>query len=226
MNFLEAHKLVHDYIDVIAMEANPYALMYRPLSSFPSGFDKDNLVDAYKLFYAHMIMFSTRTEQQREQYEILRMFINTFIEDSKYNNIVTCGKILKDSSFMTKKRYSDVLPILDEYYALQMKESSQLMLHSYRGDEIVEYYNQMVKEAKKARETLKKLNEENPDLRRENLFNVVDDYCELAYSLANIPMDYYDTVFFKTFDVLREWANRKAFNGILTPYKEYIETNK
>ena len=226
MNFLDAHKLVHDYGAALSKEVSKYSLIFRPLSDFPTGYTIDDLVDAYKLFFAHMIMFNTRTPEQYEQYDILRKFMHMFIDDNRYNKIVTCGKIIKDESFLTKKRYAEVLPILEDYYNSRMKESSQMFMSSYRGEEIEEYFSTMMSVAKESREWLKKSNAENPEKRKENLFNMLDDYCETAYQIAGIPMDYYDTVFFKSFDMLREWVNRNTFDGILTPYKDYIETNK
>ena len=67
MNFIEAHMIVHDYGGALAKGTNRNALIFRPNSYLKNT--KDEIIDAYKIFYAHMIFFNTRTQEEYEQYK-------------------------------------------------------------------------------------------------------------------------------------------------------------
>lgn len=56
MNFIEAHMIVHDYGGALAKGTNRNALIFRPNSYLKNT--KDEIIDAYKIFYAHMIFLT------------------------------------------------------------------------------------------------------------------------------------------------------------------------
>ncbi len=64
MNFLDAHKIVHDYTNVVAaLKTKPDEIAMR--ASLLKN-TKDEIIDAFKLFYAHMFLFNTRTKDEFE----------------------------------------------------------------------------------------------------------------------------------------------------------------
>lgn len=61
MNFLDAHKIVHEYDGALG---KGHKNGFFATSSLPFEFDKDRIINAHKIFFAHMILYQTRTPEQ------------------------------------------------------------------------------------------------------------------------------------------------------------------
>ena len=90
MNLLDAHIIVHiKYAGALANHRpGKYDLLFRPYSDYGSDFDKRSIVDAFKLFYSHMILFNTRTNQEFEQYQFSLQYLDHFPKNKHMNDIV------------------------------------------------------------------------------------------------------------------------------------------
>lgn len=64
MNFLDAHKIVHQIWDALGRGNLHKDDFFRPISFIPFEFDKNKVVSAFQIFIAHMILFQTRTPEQ------------------------------------------------------------------------------------------------------------------------------------------------------------------
>lgn len=80
---------MHEYGRAVGRGNDPKALIFRPASYLPANGDQQTIIAAFKLFYAHMIYFHTRTQKEYETYETCRKYLNTFIDDASYQEIIT-----------------------------------------------------------------------------------------------------------------------------------------
>ncbi len=194
MNFIEAHMIVHDYGGALAKGTNRNALIFRPNSYLKNT--KDEIIDAYKIFYAHMIFFNTRTQEEYEQYENCRKFLNYFVDDVLYNLVI------ENEKFLSKKRLFKNRKKLDEANQLQQQYmdaiSASFSKGYYRNDEIEKFFSdaQSIALNMKPRISNLDLNDEHDF---EEYFDTINAYAAIIYPIANIDLQSNDIDYFFPF---------------------------
>ncbi len=174
MNFINAHKIVHDYSGAIGRHRPKEALLYYPISYLSNS--KDEIIDAYKLMFAHMIFFHTRTQDEYKQYYALLRSIDFFIDDSKYNDIINCNGIINAKGILAKWRNKTALPYVREKLIGYLDEMSNLGLYPYRINEIDDYFDTMQKKYLEIRDIFKSEKVKQGDLSTNTYYKYCTEY--------------------------------------------------
>lgn len=219
MNFLDAHIIVHKYGEALGNNhPQKYDLMFRPYSDYGYDFNKQVIIDAFKLFYSHMILFNTRTQKEFEQYQLCLQSLDTFIPDSDMERVRKAAKIVMD-----KRLFSKILNASAREYA--QKELDQFMhnaLPPYSWQEqidtfltsIIQYKASWLKQYQAAEHT------------SNTFWEYVNKYCIAAYRFSNIQIGENDLLFFAPFDQLRADLAANRYPELLSPYADYILNSK
>ncbi len=219
MNLIEAHKIVHDYMQALATPPEENSLFYRPISHLKNT--KDEIVDAYKLFYAHMLLFGTRSQKQYQQYEIGRKFLSTFVRDEKYQDVIKCMQVINDGP-----PQDNSLSFCKEKIKIYLTESAALMAHPYRGEEVEAYFARMQQEKAAIEQRWDAGRQTEGRLSLRAYFLGCSDYCKKAYQAAGLPMQPTDAEYFYPFEIMRELLQNPGLADIFSPYEEYILQNR
>lgn len=220
MNFLDAHKIVHDFGTAVGRGVpDEHCFLFRPISYIPFKFDKDLVTQAFMIFYAHMFFYNTRTQEEFQAYESVRRTINYFVSDEKLDEIRYTVKLATSPSLLDK-----VLKKTDIEYArnrLSTLLKSDDDLYNYRGEDVENYCHKMLSLHEKVQ-----LRIASPDYQRKEFYEFAYCYCKSAYDEANIEFheDYCD--YFFPFDFLREYIKQPQWAEYFKDYLEYIQQNK
>lgn len=224
MNFIDAHMIVHNYAGSLAKGASENAIIYRPISYLVNT--KDEIIDALKLFYAHMIFFNTRTQEEYEQYELARKCLNYFIDDAKYYDVINCNKIINSKSLFEKWRNKTALPFAKEKVNEYLSEISNMMANPFRGEEVEEYFLEMQTQCAVIKERITVEKREQGSVSNKTYYECCNNYCCVAYEKAHLVMEEMDIEYFYSFDILRYFLTRPNLNDLFENYAGYISTNK
>lgn len=214
MNFLDAHKIVHDYGGSLSYPPDKDALLFRPQSLLKNS--KDEIFDAFKIFLAHTIMFNTRTQEQLDTYISTLTCLNCFVADSKYWDAIKSKQTANPSGFHKLTINRNQQEEARQRYSNYLKESVNL-LNSYRSDEMDDFIVNVINEADRVREKLKA-----KKLEKAELLDTFNDYCCFVYKHANIDIQENDVYYFRPFYYLRELIHDEDFSDLFKPYEEYL----
>lgn len=95
MNFLDAHKILHSYIDMWATYKIEDVPFYR-ISDLKNS--KEEIFDAYKIFIAHMFILNTRAQEWHIKINSLVMMLGLFIDDKYADGYLQCQRVLQSKS--------------------------------------------------------------------------------------------------------------------------------
>lgn len=221
MNFLDAHRIIHAYIDVAANSQNK-KVPVRRISELKNS--KEDIFDAYKLFVAHMFAFDTRTQAEYELLDSLIMLLNVFVEDRIVDEYEACQKIIEDKSFFGRLKNKAAIPFAEEKRNNLVKEIAPLLAKPYRSEEKDRFTDAIFTEAKRYREIVSSL----PKGTRETLvmrLTEINHYCYNIYEIANIKMKETDVEYFYPFPILKELSKNSNLSELYDPYKQYIFAN-
>jgi hypothetical protein len=224
MNFLNAHKIVHDYAGSVGMGADKNAIG-RPISYLKNT--KDEIVNAYKIFYAHMIFFHTRTQDEYDQYQTVYRFINDFIDMDKYNETIECNKIVNNKSifgkFQNKEKVNNAREKLNGF----MQEYADKLLHPYRIEEIDDIFPKLQNKSQELHNYIKEEMEKNgEDSASKIYYSCCEEYCKFAYNLVGIELSETDLPFFMSFDTMRKFLEDKDLSTYYVGYENYVKNNR
>ena len=216
MNFLDAHIIVHvRYGGALANhKATKYDMIFRPYSDYGNDFDKKTIVNALKLFFAHTILFNTRTQEEFEQYQSVLCHLDSFIPDSDMERVRKSSKILYDKGFIAKilnasaKEYAK--KEIDEFVASATPPYSWTAEMDRFLTGIIDYKAVWLREYQAQERS------------SNDFWNYVQTYCDYAYQLAGIPETETDGILFAPFDQLRSDVINNRYPNILKPYADYI----
>lgn len=224
MNFLDAHKIVHDFACTIGKGCEDEDDFFICIDKLPFEFDKDMIVSAFQIFIYHMIFFRTRTEEEYEQYYVLyQANIGRFLPRSEVLKIRSYSKIIGNKSVIFKALNKEKIKMAGELYG-QFMEKNLDSLHPYRIDDIFSTNLGDMQEYKK--ELTLEVKEKSDAEINEAYDNAIELYAKKAYELANIIWldDYF--YYFQDFKTLRKALPNKQYEKYYLPYKEYIMSNK
>ena len=217
MNFLDAYIIVHDYGKAVGRGIpEKYAkncLLFRPLSYLPKNFDKDHLIDAYMIFYSHMIFYQTRTQEDYEKYEMCRKFVDLFVPDSYLNHVcMVVSTCTKKSLF--KKPSKDVQMEFERLISECTKLES-----GYRSNDIEMFFEKVQKKKIELFSIAKQLMSKGIE---PNWKKIIHEYVEYSYNSADLTLNDEDYIFFTTFSSLKKMLEIEDYKELLQPYKEVI----
>lgn len=220
MNFLDAHKIVFDYIDVIA---NTKEIPFHGIGELKNSIDE--ILDAYKLFIAHMFAFSTYSEEEYEKFNICIFLLRTFGDDNLVEQLKECQVILDDKSFWGRIKNKSAIPFAKEKSSRLLQEIDSSYYDDEKRKEMDLYLEAIVQESENFRnQYLQLYNNEYQNLQKRLL--LINNYCQKVYQIANIPMDNDDMEYFYPFSFLKECARNKNLEDLFEPYKAYIFENE
>ena len=223
MNFLDAHKMVHDFGGIVGKY---YTAAGIPISKIPfrQSTWKDDLVLAFQLFFAHSILWCTRTNKQLEQYYIVFHNINDAKDDKLINDVNDALKLIgKEKSLygkMNKKKISEA----KEYLSKTFSNQAVGYLNAYRIDDYESFCNHMIDYKNNcfvpAYQKSCSANWNVP------LSELVFQYCCEAYESAKAEYKNGYDVYFYSFDQMREWVTDKEMKHYFSGYEEYLMHNQ
>lgn len=224
MHFLDAHKILYDYINTVDT-TSPIDGILRRKSSLQNS--RTEILSAYKLFLAHMYFYHTRTQ---EEYEALQTKINllpSFVDDSVVDKYIECQKIVDEKSIIGKWRNKSALPFAKEVMKSTFIETNQALIDFYTSEEskaLDSFTKQVAEEATSAIKKIKALNSEGDEWW--NAFcDIKDSYYKKTYRLSGVPEDDDSIEFFWPFYRLKTLAENPSTADIFASYKDYIFSN-
>lgn len=212
MNFLDAFKIVDGYEGALAKKSPYKEDVFHPFSDLPYPYDKDLIISSFQIFFAHMILYQTRTPEQFDQYMITLKFISSFLPDEKIVHIRNIKKLVTSKSIFISK---------DKKEKAQKEYGDIVINHftkSYRYDDVVDYVNDM--QAFKNDHVLPNIKE------NEDINPIIENYIRKAYERAKIEyLDEY-RFFFRSFNTLRQNINDPKYAQIYLGYETLIENSQ
>lgn len=225
MHFLDAHKIVHGFIDTVALGCEDKDDFFISIDKLPFPYNKDLIVSAFQIFISHMMFFKTRTKEEFEQYNVVYMGnISRFLPYDEILKVRKYSKIIGNNNFIYKTFNKDKIKMAGELYGKVMEEKNDWD-NPYRIDDI---FFTTVGEMKKYKAELyvAKLKDISDEEFHEAYDEVIDLYAKKAYELANI--DYKDDYFyyFQDFDSLRRALTLEQYKDYYKGYEQYIMKSK
>jgi len=229
MNFLDAHKIVHQFSEAVGTGIiNKNDLGFRPISLLPFEFDKNRIFEAHQLFFAHMVLYKTRTLEEYNRYKFVFMTIDKFIPDEELLKIRLASQIAEKKGFINKiiygKKIDDATQIVKSViskYGDSLPEICSMI------DDLMNYVNIMQDYCTKEIGNIYDY-WSNPN---DTYDNLAKKYVKEAYQLANIEYrsEYYH--FFQPFAYLRgvlasSNEEDKSYKDYYNGYENYINSMK
>lgn len=200
MNYIEAHMIVHRYGDTVGKGTDQFSMQLRPISLlYP--FSKDEIIDAYKIFYAQMIYFHAMTQEQYAAYDMTLSSLNLFVDNNLYKDVVRCIK----SGSKEAEKFSE--------------KAIELNSGNYRRKEVRDYFEKMLQVKAGWIQKYK-----DGEL---SFMECLNHYCADAYTYANI--DYKsdsDPYYFLSLETMRKNLNNERMLKYYDKYRDYILKNQ
>lgn len=218
MNFLDAHIIVHDrYAKALSNPHYNNVLAFRAYSDYGDDFNKQTILNAFKLFYAHVFLFNTRTQQEFEQYQASLCFLDSFIPDNELIHIQKAVKIVSGKGFFHNLFNSSA----KEFATREIARYSSIVSPPYSwSNEMDTFITSMLEYKTQWFAEYKSLND------KKYFWDYIKRYCDFAYKTANIIEPEKADVFFAPFEQLRRDVIESSFKELLAPYADYIMSTR
>lgn len=217
MTFIDAYIIVEDYIDSCANGQRQNESWVR-VSALKNS--KKEICEAFKLFYAHALFWSTFPNDKLEQYELILAHIGDFCDDKIVDEFYQIEKILNNRNPFTKLRDKSKREKFEERKKQIALSRTQSMLEGFKckGElvDFISWFSIFSKDFKNKCSALpdKELSEKYPNL----IGNFVCD----IYEAAHIERDINDTEYFWPIATLYQFTNDSKFDYLFGKYKAYI----
>lgn len=224
MHFLEAHTIVHEFAGALGKN---HKYMFIPYSWVNHG--EQELIDAFIIFFGHMVLWHTRTNKELDRYMEILMFITFVIPDDLF-------ELIEDSEDVMEKAKRNVLyKIINKS---RVENANKVAKIKYRlTKEAIAAYKQRIETIDYGKiidefqgYIFKYRNEPEETKKEFDLF--MDDYIALVYSKTSFkePKDE-DYSCFCSFDYMREMLDHfddlaPVAKRVLGAYKGYICNNR
>lgn len=219
MNFLDAHRIVNDYIDICA--TTPITKVARRISELKES--KENILVAYKLFVSHMFAFNTRSQQEYEMLNTLMLLLPIYVDDEIVDGLEECEKII-NSRGISRLKNKSAIPFAKEKFLRLSKEVLKLSEASSIMEELSEFEKEIMPIAEALSKTLNSM----PTGTRETMnrrFEEIARYCHEVYKCVGIQIEEDDIEYFLPFAVLRQFSEYPSLGYLYDRYKAYIFLN-
>jgi hypothetical protein len=217
MNFLDAHKIVYDFVDTVA-DNDTSNLPARRISLLKNS--KSEIIDAYKLFIAHMFAFNTCSQSEYEQISSLVYSINLFVDDALITEIENCEKTMAPKCLLSPFKSKSSMEAAKAKYDVLTKKLIDHIGPIGQNHDLDVYTSIVLQEANTLKEQLRSVPNDNEKFK--NQLSLINEYCYKVYSVANIDMDENDVEYFYPFAVLQYFAKNPKLDDLFGNYKSYI----
>ena len=92
MHFLEAHKIVYEFAGAVGRENKSMLIPYSWIN-----YREQEIIDAFIIFFGHMVLWQSRTNEEYRKYFLLFPKINSVISDDLYKLIIDAKIIVEKS---------------------------------------------------------------------------------------------------------------------------------
>jgi len=201
---------------------NDYSLLFRPKSNLPFPLDKDELVKAYKIFYAYMIFFHVISQEQYEKIYMCYKSIDLFVEDDMYDEIVNCTKIASTKNLYLKWRNKNAIPLATEKMEKYLIDGANKFMYPYKIDEIDTYFSLVQDEYLHFHTDCQTIINEKGTITNDEYFDILENCVKKIYSLAKTVPNEEDILCFNNPKLLYSWLQDEQFKHVLQKYQEII----
>ena len=177
MNYLEAHKIVHEYAGAVGHKTDEMALGFY-LDDLLS-ISKEDVLKAYIIFLGHMFFWNTRSQEEYEAYIQNLRCLDLFIPSEEYSKIIENSKTLKYNGKLFKWKNNSIAKKKEENTILRYLECVQADKYMDKIDNFSNIALERVKEIK----IILRNNKNSPDY--SHIFDLeITKYVEFEYSYA------------------------------------------
>lgn len=177
MHFLEAYCIVHDYAGAVGTERKSMLIPYSSVKH-----STQELLDAFVIFFGHMVLWNTRTKEQYEQYLTILHSIYFIVPDETFRLIEANAEILE------KAEKSTIFRMMNKK-AVETAETSRIVEAQLLSDASEKYFNHIKQidfgAVVIAFQDLKQQYIKTPEVDREDFGIFMDEYIEKVYSYTS-----------------------------------------
>lgn len=224
MNFLDAHRMVHDFASVVGNGCEDEDDYFLSIENLPFPFNKDRIVSAFQIFIYHTVFFHTRTKEQYEQYYVLyQANIGRFLPRSEILKVRQYSKIIGNKNPIYKVFSKQKIKMAGELYGNFMKQNS----HGFEPYRIDDIFSTNLGEMQDYR---KELAEKIRTANDEEIYDVqaraIELYAKKSYEKANIEWEDEYYYYFQKFESMRNALNKGLYEDYYLKYEDYIFSNQ
>lgn len=217
MNVIDAYSIMEHYAESNANGPRS-GESWKRISALKNS--KNEILAAFKLFFAHAIFWNDLPGTKVKEYERLVVYqLAMFKDDSLVNEFTEIRRQLKNRNIFTRIRSKEVRTILENKQKELGLQLSPLEEMSKYAGEVDDYIENVLPMMNSLKEKLRTLNNDDFDAQYANLLgNFVCD----VYELAHIERHYNDTEYFWPFEQLFKLSNDPQFDYLFSQYKVTI----
>ena len=222
MNYLDAHKIVTEYLYALSCGGEDVAWGLRPRKLLPYDFDKDKFIDAYKLYLAHTYFFGHRSIEEVNALKFSRYGLETFVDDDLYHNVTKCFSIVNDKGIFAKIKYGDLYDQMKNLSSHYIAMSKEKLVSNYRGKEVEDFddfaLNKSIEYRVRISEAFKN---DEPD-QYDVYYDCLEDYCNDIYDYLGWYRSLTDLYTFTLFGTMKKYLQRDDMKKYFIGYEDYI----
>ena len=211
MSYLEAHKIVFDYVDVVAKHDQRKNAFFLRKSDYINT--KEEIICAFKLFFAVGYRYGGNlyTTEEWESYKMLFSELATpWMEDSFVDEFVKCERILNDKSLWGRIKNRSAIPYV-RYKKEKLIEEWGECLTENDSEEFLRQKNAFLKEVNELAQASAKRKREFPD-DEENAIRYFQD----VYRIIGLTPRTMDFALFWPIPTLQKFAKTNEMGKYFT----------
>lgn len=221
MNYIEAHEICSNYVDIFANSTS----VYQPISLLYAcgASNKKNIEDAMILFLAHSVLWNELSKQELENMQMLLMQLDSFVDDEFAKQCAHKMEIVRKANASTvfkllhKQSVNDATQFLlsntkINLYDISRAKKALAHILEYKTTAYIPKMNRLLQEA----ETI----DDGTYWRR--FLNLVADFSDEACAFSGIETSPSDFYLFVSFELMRDWVNDENMKKHYIKYKDYI----
>jgi len=218
MSYLEAHKIIHDYIDVVVRSGQYENVPFYRESAFKNS--KEEIICAFKLFFAVGYRYGGNlySEEEWEAFKLLfSSVMSPWMKDELVDEYIKCEEILNNKTLWGRIKYRKATPYIKDKRNRLTEEWHKEFLRNDCG-KFREEQDDFYKAIKKlAQESEKKAKESPNDLGN------AERYCLDVYEYIGLLPRQLDLYMFWPIPTLQKFANAPEMGEYFTEeQKEYV----
>ena len=205
MHFLQAYVIVHDFCGAFAKERKTMLIPYSSVRH-----STQELMDAFVIFFGHMVMFNTRTKEEYEQYKIMVKFLYFVVPDDTYNLISANAEILEkaEKSSVFRMMNKNAIKTAEASRRMEMQLCADASQKNFDRINILDYGAAIMDF-----QDLKQKYFQIPKEKREDYGIFMDEYIQKVYSYTSYKTpSNEDYSCFWSFDSMRDFL--KDFDSL------------
>lgn len=230
MSYLEAHKIFHNYIDVIANNENRENVPFYRKSAFKHS--KEQITYAYKVFMAVAYRYGNNiyTQEEINGYNtVFALLWMPWVDDAFADEYIQCEKILNDTSLWGRFKNRTAIPYVKE----KLDRLKEELFTKYKEVDPIEFMkekdaftNSILELVNKSVARAKEI-PQDPQRKKMWLNRYVEDYCWNAYRIIGLTVRQEDVNCFWPMPTLYQYATHpETGNRFTEEQRKYISQNR